>query len=114
MKTIKLLSVLAILVSVNLGFAFTNPEHENPKAKAIGVEIQQLLGKSSILVEEDVLAKVYFTINSKNEIVVLKVNSKSFELEEYIKSRLNYSKVKTKQVKQGKRYVIPIKLEAQR
>ncbi|WP_242204319.1 hypothetical protein [Aestuariivivens insulae] len=113
MKTIKLLSVLAILASVNLGLASTNPEHENPKGKTIAVEIQQLLSKSNLLVEEDVMAKVYFTINSKNEIVVLTVNSESLVLEEFIKSRLNYSKVKTKSVQQGKRYVIPVKLEAQ-
>ncbi|MBJ6367158.1 hypothetical protein [Snuella sedimenti] len=112
MKTIKLVSVLAILVCANMGFAHTDPKKEKPKSESISNEIQSLLGRSSLVVEEDVLAKVYFTINLKNEIVVLTVDSDSFALEAFIKSNLNYSKIKTKGIKQGKRYVIPVKLEA--
>ncbi|GAA3574757.1 hypothetical protein [Snuella lapsa] len=114
MKTIKLLTVLAILVCTNLSIAHTDPKKEAPKVETISNEIQRILGRSNLVVKEDALAKVYFTINVKNEIVVLNVDSDLFALEEFIKSNLNYSKIKTKSVRQGKRYVIPVKFEARK
>lgn len=113
MKTINLLLTLAILVSVNTGFALTSPKNENPDSKTIGFEIQELLKNTNLLVENDELAKVFFTINSKNEIVVLYIETKLEALEDFIKNKLNYYKVKTKKIKQGKRFAVNVRLTSE-
>lgn len=110
MKTINLLLVLTMLVSVNTGFALTNPKNENPESKTIGFEIQELLKSTNLLVDSDELAKVYFIINSKNEIVVLNIETKLEALDDFIKNKLNYYKVKTKKIRQGKRFAVNVRL----
>ena len=49
-------------------------------------------------------------INNENEIVILSVNSKVIELRNFVKSKLNYKKVKVRGMLKGEIYKMPLKL----
>ncbi|GAA4306493.1 hypothetical protein GCM10023163_31630 [Aestuariibaculum suncheonense] len=85
-----------------------------PKTETITVEIQKILRDSNLEFNEEVSANVYFTINNKNEIVVLSVDSDSDELEQFLKYKLNYCKIQAEGMSPGRKYLIPIKLVASR
>ncbi|MFI1770791.1 hypothetical protein [Thalassobellus citreus] len=111
MKTIKLLLLTAILVCSNMIFANNpvNPETKKTNETSISKEIVKLLSNNYFLVEKETVAKVVFTINNENEIVVLSVDSGSEEVEDFIKGKLNYYKVTFKEVKPGKKYLLPVR-----
>lgn len=110
MKTVKVLMlVLAITVS-NLSMANTNPvkkEGITNVAKAIGT----LLNNPGFEIKEDLTAKVTFMLNKEREIVVLTVDTKSTQLENYIKSRLNYNELAVK-LAVNKKYEVSVRLTA--
>ncbi len=56
-------------------------------------------------------AVVYFTVNTENEIVVLSVMTNEEVLDTYVKSRLNYIKVKDANVETGVTYKIPVMIK---
>lgn len=76
-------------------------------------EIATLLENPSITLEaEEVKANIEFTINSNNEIVVLTVNSDVDKVQSFVKSRLNYHKIKTGVNKRGRKtFKISLKIK---
>ena len=77
MKLLKTgLLVVAIAFSSVL-FASTNSEDKGAKSVAATEEIGKLLKNPGFLVEDDITANVIFTVNKKNEMVVLSVDSKN-------------------------------------
>jgi len=113
MKTIKLVLITAIFVCSNLVLANNeNFEIKKTNKESISSEIGKLLKSNNLILNEDTLAKVYFTINQENEIVVLSVVSNSEEVQSFIKQRLNYYKTSVKDVLIGKKYLIKIRIFA--
>jgi len=51
-----------------------------------------------------------FTLNDKSEIVVVSVNSDNDIGDSFVKSKLNYKKVKVKTLTPGKMYRLPLKI----
>ncbi|MHA7057851.1 hypothetical protein ACWGOQ_0011565 [Aquimarina sp. M1] len=75
-------------------------------------EIKELLKKPSFKVNDEIEASVTFTLNDEGEIVVLSVDSDSDVVKGFIKSRLNYQKIKTKFDTGIKFYTMPVRLVA--
>jgi len=62
------------------------------------------------LEKEEILAEVQFTLNAKNEIVVLSVDSENVQIDTYVKNELNYRKLENSNYKKGKVYTMPLKI----
>lgn len=108
MKSIKnLVLALAITFSTVLS-ASTNPTNEKPLV--LETEIGTLLEKPEFKITNDLLAKVTFVLNKNNEIVVLSVLTDNSQLENFIKSRLNYKKIEASG-KVNEPYVMPVSIK---
>lgn len=101
------LLVLAIAFTGALS-ATTNPDGLEPNVLAN--EITALLKNPEFRIAKDLKANVTFMLNKKNEIVVISVDTESEQLESYIKTRLNYSKLKEGLVTITKTYKIPVRI----
>ncbi|HMB63504.1 MAG TPA: hypothetical protein VKN36_10550 [Eudoraea sp.] len=111
MRKISLVLVAAMLCTA--GNVVAN--HTNPKdpGKLLSTQIGKLLQDNFFIVENtDLTAKIRFTINEENEIVVLSVNTENEVLEAFVKSRLNYQKVRLQGIKEGRMYTVPIRITA--
>lgn len=76
------------------------------KNQVVGILTGYHLKKS----EKELVAKVTFTVNKQNEIVVLSVYSNSEKFETFVKQNLNYREVKSEGVVEGRRYTIPVRI----
>ncbi len=107
----KVLLVLAVaftgLVSAS---SYVNQGDVDPQALA--QEIGALLKKPEFKIADDVLTEVTFVFNKENEMVVLTVDTDSEQLRNYIKSRLNYKKLFSKEIKSNQIYKVPVRLIA--
>ncbi|WP_405606172.1 hypothetical protein [Polaribacter sp. Asnod1-A03] len=112
MKNIK--SIIAILaISLSTVFSMNATEKDNPKSKELRTEIISFLGDNiSLELEETTTAEVSFIINNNNEIVIISVSSDIIELNDILKSRLNYKKVDVKNALKGEIYKMPITINA--
>ncbi|CAL2093830.1 hypothetical protein [Tenacibaculum sp. 190524A02b] len=112
MKTIK--NTLMIL-GISLLTTFTTMATTNPlKAKKhLRGQIVNLIGDKIPLKANEVLsAEVSFMVNSKNEIVVLDVESKDEALIAFIKRKLNYKKIEvTSKISKKEVYTLPLKVD---
>ncbi len=109
MRKLSLVLVAAMLLSAGSAFAGS---FEKPKpSKNLSAQIAEILEASQIKVKDaDLTARVLFTLNEENEIIVLKVDSDDPRLEQIIKSKLNYKKVDLKEKQSEKKYVIPVRI----
>ena len=75
-------------------------------------EVMQLFNKTTLQFPEipDQSVTVGFLVNAKNELIITDVNGQCETACEYVKSVLNFKKVKYSQAKQLTRYVITIQL----
>lgn len=110
MKSIK---TLLLLVSITFSSLLSASTTENAETIAITKDVSQLLKKPKFLLEEDVKVNVTITFNKDNEIVVLLVDSVNEEVAEFIKKRLNYSKLSVELYNKNKMYIVPVKLEVE-
>ena len=116
MKSIKSILLVAAIAFSSVLSANTNPDPVNPskaeQTKVITKEVGKLLQNPTFLVDHDMYANVTLTINKNNEIVVLSVDTDDSIVEGFIKGRLNYNELPS-EMKAGRTYVVPIKLEAE-
>ncbi len=110
MKSIKFVLVATLIMFSNIVFANPNPTEDNVKMTVIAKQIAKLLENPSFPIKRNSFITVKFTVNNNNEIVVLSVEAEHNKdvIEEYIKSRLNYKKLKN-HVKTSV-YTLPIKM----
>ncbi|CAL2074557.1 hypothetical protein [Tenacibaculum sp. 190524A05c] len=110
MKSIKFVLVAILITFSNVILASTNPTEDKVKMTVISKQISKLLENPSFPVERNSSITVRFTVNNNNEIVVLSVEAAHDKelIESYIKSRLNYKKLKSN-VKSSI-YTLPIKM----
>lgn len=105
----KKLAVLLITVLVNLS-VFAN--NEDPVKNELRTSIVKLLSDNiNFIVKEEFTTNIEFLINKKGELVVLNIDCKNPEVCSYIKSRLNYKKVKTQYSKNTKVYKMPLRIK---
>ena len=95
----------AALFSTTL-MAATGPEKSNEKTE-LRAEVLKYL-KHTTINSSEVEATLSFTVNSDNELVVLSVKTLDKNVEEAIKSRLNYKHIKTDLQKNNETYHIDL------
>ena len=106
----KLFIVAAIaLFSLNVSAA----EKPIKPSESLRAEIVQLIGSETpfIMGDAEYTVEVLFTVNSKSEIIVLYSNASNKEMENFIKSKLNYKKVDFQVKKEGELFLLPVKFQ---
>ncbi|MEW7280830.1 hypothetical protein ABW636_19745 [Aquimarina sp. 2201CG1-2-11] len=106
----KKLNVLLLAVAFAVGSIASAGTNPTKIENALNKEIKTLLKKPSFKIEKELIAYVTFTLNSKGEIVVLSVDSKSETLDTFIKSRLNYKKVGAQYDFEAKVFRMPVRI----
>jgi len=105
MKKVK---VILVALTLMLGTLLTTAANPATTAKTpLSAEIAKLLEDPYFIQDVELLTTVTFLINSEGEIVVLDVDTENQQVERFIKSRLNYSKINT-QLQKGKEYKVPV------
>ncbi|MEL6916964.1 MAG: hypothetical protein AAFO99_04460 [Bacteroidota bacterium] len=113
MKKISLILVAVVLFSSTDLFANDAKKGKSGKSETLSTQIGTLLKDNTFNVDfVNLTAEVTFTLNDKQEIVVLSVETDNGILEEFVKSRLNYEKVDTSEYRKGKTYIVPIRITA--
>lgn len=104
MKTVRMLSCLLLLACLPLSSSVFASDGDDPQAISnLRSNIVQLvespdLGEHGITKEE---VKLKFYINKDQEIVVVDTGTDNLYLDSFLKNRLNYQKVKEKNLKPG-------------
>ncbi len=101
--------LLAAFFSMSL-MAATGPDKPDEQ-QLLRTELVSYL--QNIDVSQSTDATLSFMVTSKNEIVVLYVDSKDSSVERTIKNRLNYKKVKTDLKQRNQKYFIDLKFETE-
>ena len=109
MKTIKMLLLVVAITFSSVLSASTAPR--NAETLAITSDVLKRLKNPQFILEQDTKANVTLTVNKNNEIVVLSVDSDNEEIVNYIKSRLNYSKISVELYDKSKTYIVPVTLK---
>lgn len=109
MKRLKML-VLAIGLIVSGSVLATNPVILKGPTES-SKEIKKLLEDPDFLVDEDMEARVLFTLNDENEIIVLSVETEFEEVDQYVKNRLSFQEIDA-DLEKGKQYILPFKIES--
>ncbi|APZ46877.1 hypothetical protein BW723_11545 [Polaribacter reichenbachii] len=117
MKNLKsIIAIIAITLATTFSATATEKKNETEKAKVsskLRTEIVSMLGNEIQLELEDTTsARISFMINNDNEVVIVSVDSEVSEFSSFVKTKLNYKKVKVKGTKKGEIYRIPVKLKA--
>ena len=105
---------VSFIVLVVLGYviSFANNSVSEPKSPIV-VEIKKLLESPKYDFgnqEKEAKATVLFTLNNKNEIVIIEVKSENVQVENFVKNRLNYHQLTNQSLSKGKIYKIPLKI----
>ena len=108
MRKTSLLVVAAMLLSTSV--VFSNSTEGQDPSKKLKKQVTYLLSGYEMPSEKDVNATVLFTVNKEKEFVVLSVDTNDKSLEDYVKFRLNYRKIKFDGIPEGRRYTIPIRI----
>ncbi|RPD96553.1 hypothetical protein EGM88_09300 [Aureibaculum marinum] len=110
----KKLSVFIVMLFLGTLMVFpTNVKNDlNPD---LTIQIREMLKSPDFInSKEELNATVFLTLNSNNEIVIIQVDSEEEQVENFVKSRLNYKKVKSHTSIQGKIFKMPLKIIAQK
>lgn len=109
MKKIKIIVLALILFAMNVSATVIDPTIPTAKLRA---EIIELIGTNCPFEfnKEACTAEVLFTINHKNEIVVLTVTSENPGADRYIKNKINYVKVNHNIKKEGTLFILPLRI----
>ncbi len=111
MRKISLVVVAAAMFAVGSVSANNNPTPSSSKSE-LASQIHKMLKNNKFIVDDDLTADVRFMINGDGEIVVISVETTNEQLEGFVKGRLNYKKVDTESVVEGKTYIVPVRITA--
>ena len=112
MKKLKsILSILAIC-AVTIGASYSNTKNlPSKKSNNIRTEIISILGTEvPFTIDETSTAKIVFTVNDENEVLVVSVDSENKEFSNYVKSRLHKRKLDSDSLKARTLYTVPIQI----
>ena len=109
MKNLKILVLLVVFAFTAV--SFTTKENPDVK-KQLHDQIVKMLGKKSdVILTNEAVAEVIFTLNNKSEIVIISVISENENIDRYVKAKLNYKKVSVKALNQGDIYKLPLSIK---
>jgi len=107
MKNLKLIALVVAVTISSFSYAATT-NNEDPTSE-LREQIIELLGDyNDTFNTKEVEAEVVFTLNKDSELVIVSVNSEYDQIEWFVKSRLNYKKVKLNSIDEGKIYHMPL------
>lgn len=115
MNTLKFKTILIVFL---IGFANISlasnevPANKKEIMTSITKDVEKLLKKSDLALKGTEIATVKIMINTKNEIVVLSVDTDNSQVDTFVKSRLNYKKVSVKTASEF--FTLPIKILARK
>jgi hypothetical protein len=114
MKNFKtIIAIMAIGLSTVFSASATDPNPEK-KIKTLRTELASFIGKNiPIEINKVTTAEVSFIVNNKYEVIVISINSNIVELDYFLKQKLNYKKITTREVEKGKIYIMPLRVEIQ-
>jgi hypothetical protein len=107
MKKLSAILIAFVLLMGTTAFAASNSEATFKSS--VAQEIENLLKKHDLNLDQDVRANVTFIVNNENEIVVLSIDTDDKSIERFVKSRLNYVKLESN-ITHGKEFTVPLKL----
>lgn len=114
MKNLKLVFAVVALSLATVLPASANTDTEPAKKDSkttLRTEIVSLLGQHEYKLNSPTLkAEVSVMINNQNELVVVGVSSNNKTVSNFVKSKLNYKKLKVKGIKKGTIYRVPLKM----
>jgi hypothetical protein len=107
--------ILSIVVVLFMNVMFANVRVLDPKIKLrkTEIEISRLLNSYPYFKElkNQVLVKVTITLNDDDEVVVVGIDSKDEDVENYVRLKLNFKKLVSRELKKGKKYVFPLRFQ---
>lgn len=107
----KLSLVFAAAVLFTAGNVFANDSKKADPSKSLTEQITELLKDNVFdLNNQELTAKVLFTLNHNKEIVVISVETEDEILEGFVKSKLNYQEVALNDFHEGKLYTVPVRI----
>lgn len=107
----KLSLVFAAAVIFTVGNAFANDSKTADPSKSLTEQITELLKDNVFdVTNQELTAKVLFTLNHNKEIVVISVETEDEILEGFVKSKLNYQEVALNDFQEGKLYTVPVRI----
>ncbi|RNC84911.1 MAG: hypothetical protein ED556_10025 [Winogradskyella sp.] len=110
MKALKMFVLVAVIAFSSAVSASTNPvEKADETNELITKTVSKLLENPYFELNENTKAMVKLAINKDNELVVLSVDTENKNVENYIKSRLNYKKV-SEELGRSRYYEVPVKM----
>lgn len=112
MKKIRL-SILLIVLGIGMNFAATANPSEEKSLSELKTQIQDLLKRypHELPLEKDLLSKVEFVINDRNQIVILNMDTEDPALLSYVQARLNYKIVKHNLANPTQKIFVPIRFQ---
>jgi hypothetical protein len=108
MKSLK--SFIAVFVFA-LITQFSNAAEVSNAKKPEGVQIQSILNTIDFTnyIKTETKINISFFINSQNEVIVVTTNNK--ELDNVVKSTLNYKKIAVNELEYNKVYTVPVHIK---
>jgi hypothetical protein len=107
MKNLKLIT-LALVISIST-LSFASPTNNGDPKNELREQIIKLLGDfEATFKSNELVAEVVFTLNMNSELVIISVNSENESVDTYVKSKLNYKKIKVETINEGKIYYLPL------
>lgn len=111
----KKLNLFVLLMAFSIGsvmaFPTTERSIDDPRA-VFSKEIANLISLHKMELDKDLVVIVKFVVNKENEIVILTVDTEDSEVKSFVKSALNYKKVKTELDETVKEYTLPLRIKA--
>ena len=109
MKNLKIFIFAVALFAMNVSAATIDPIKPTSQLRS---EIIELIGTNCPYdyYKKECTAEVYFTVNAKQEIVILSVTSPNSKAESYLKSELNHKKVSKTPYEINQVFRLPIRL----
>ncbi|SIS88820.1 hypothetical protein SAMN05421766_104648 [Zobellia uliginosa] len=109
MRNLSLVWVAAMLLSV--GSLFANGKESEKPSRSLAYQIAELLSDNELTVQEvDKLARVRFTLNERQEIVILAIDSDNEVVKAFVEERLEAKKVIVQRYKAGRTYTLPVRI----
>lgn len=108
MKSLKsFIAVLGFALMTQLSFASNGNVTKKPES----AQIQTMLNTIDFtgLIKSDTKLNISFFINSQNEIIVVTTNNK--DLDNVVKSTLNYKKIAVNELEYNKVYTVPVHIK---
>ena len=107
----KLSFATAIAVMLVSSSVWATTPKKTSEVRTLTEQIQEILAENSIYVKnEDLTARVLFTLNEDQRIVILAIKTDYWDVKGFLNRRLDKKKVNLADFEVGKQYVVDVRL----